>query len=202
MERPARLPLAALAALAGLGLGVACPRPPPPTLAPPPAARESLAPGDELEVRVFDEKRFDGAYEVHDDGTIDFPLVGSVDVAGKSAAEVGRLLEARLADGYLQRPQVTVAIKARENREVSVLGQVNEPGSFAYQDRLTLIQAVSLAGGLTQFAAPRRVKITRRVGSGDATETLEVSLQAIIDGKAEDLSLRPGDIVFIPETRL
>lgn len=199
--RPSRPPLALLAALA-LGVVLACPKPPPPTLTPPLAARESLAPGDEIEVRVFDEKRFDGAYEVHDDGTIDFPLVGSVEVAGKSAAEVGRLLEGRLADGYLQRPQVTVAIKTRENREVSVLGQVNEPGSFAYQDRLTLVQAVSLAGGLNQFAAPRRVKITRRVGPGDATETLEVSLQAIIDGKAEDLALRPGDIVFIPETRL
>lgn len=190
------------AALAG-GLGGSACRPEPSAARPPPAPpREILAAGDELEVRVFDEKRFDGVYEVQADGKIDFPYVGSVEVAGKTAADAARLLEERLADGYLHRPQVTVTIKTRENREVSVLGQVNEPGSFPFQERLTLVQAVSLAGGLSQFAAPRRVRISRRIGEGDATDTFEVSLKAIVDGDAEDLLLLPGDIVFVPESRI
>ncbi len=169
---------------------------------PPPTPRETLAAGDELDVRVFDEKRFDGVYEVEADGTIDFPFVGAVSVVGLGAQQAAEVLEARLADGYLQHPQVTVTIKARENREVSVLGQVTKPGSLPYQERLTLVQAVSLAGGLTPFAAPRRVKVTRRTGKGDETRTFEVSLAAIIDGKADDLPLQPGDIVFIPESRI
>ncbi|MCB9569893.1 MAG: polysaccharide export protein [Myxococcales bacterium] len=188
----------ALAALPAL----ACRQEPPPQ--PPPATppREILGAGDELDIRVFDEKRFDGVYEVQADGTIDFPYLGDVELGGRTPAEAAKVLEARLADGYLLRPQVTVTIKTRENREVSVLGQVNEPGSFPFQERLTLVQAVSLAGGLTQFAAPRRVRISRRTGAGDATETFEVSLKAIVDGDAEDLILRPGDIVFVPESRI
>ena len=168
----------------------------------PESTREVLATGDELEVRVFDEDRFDGTYEVQADGTIDFPYLGGIVVKGKTAAEAAELVEARLADGYLHHPQVTVTIKVRGNREVSVLGQVKDPGSFAFQERLTLVQALSLAGGLTEFAAPRRVSITRRTGTGEQTTTFEVSLTEIIKGDAEDLSLRPGDIVFVPETRI
>lgn len=178
-------------------------RPPPPELPSAPVqTREILATGDTLDVRVFDEERFDGVYEVQADGTIDFPYLGGIVVRGKTAAETAELVETRLADGYLLHPQVTVTIKVRGNREVSVLGQVKDPGSLAFQERLTLVQALSLAGGLTEFAAPRRVRITRRTGEGDATSTFEVSLTEIIKGDAEDLSLRPGDIVFVPETRI
>ncbi|MCA9658523.1 MAG: polysaccharide export protein [Myxococcales bacterium] len=196
-----RLGLGGAAALVA-GVVGGCRQEPPELPAPPVVEREILGRGDELDVRVFDEERFDGVYEVQMDGTIDFPYVGSVVVEGKTAAEAAALIEEKLADGYLHDPQVTVTIKVRENREVSVLGQVKEPGSLPYQERLTLVQAVSLAGGLTEFAAPKRVRITRRTGQGDATETFEVSLSAIIDGKADDLSLRPGDIVFVPETRI
>jgi len=163
--------------------------------------RETLASGDELDVRVFDEERFDGVYEVQADGTIDFPYLGGIVVKEKTAAEAAQLIETRLADGYLHHPQVTVTIKVRGNREVSVLGQVNDPGSFPFQERLTLVQALSLAGGLNELAAQRRVRITRPTGDGETT-TIEVSISAIIDGDADDLSLRPGDIVFVPETRI
>lgn len=164
----------------------------------PPSA--GLRPGDELEIRVFDEERFNGEYEVAEDGSIDFPIVGGVAVAGMTKDQVARLLEQRLADGYLNHPHVVVQVKERGNREVSVLGQVNEAGSIGWRDGLTLVQAVSLAGGLTPFAAPGKVKLTRRTGEGDQTTTLEVSLKAIVDGRAEDVVLRPGDIVFVPES--
>lgn len=182
----------------------ACPPRRPPDV--PAAARTdasgALAPGDALEIRVFDEERFGGEYQVGDDGTIDFPMVGAVDVRGKTKDEAARALEDALADGWLKAPQVSVTVKQRGNREVSVLGQVTKAGSLDYRDGLTLVQAVSLAGGLTPFAAPARVKLTRRTGRGDETLTFEVSLSAIIDGRAEDLVLRPGDIVFVPESRI
>jgi len=166
------------------------------------AASSAVRPGDALEIRVFDEDRFGGEYQVGDDGAIDFPMVGSLDVTGRTKDEVARLLEQALADGYLNNPQVSVQVKQRGNREVSVLGQVNKSGSLDYRDGLTVVQAVSLAGGLGAFAAPGRVKVTRRTGVGDETVTFEVSLPAIVNGKAEDLVLRPGDIVFVPESRI
>lgn len=193
---------AALAALA-FGAALACDRPaarPPEPAAAPPSA--NLRPGDELEIRVFDEERFNGPYAVAEDGTIDFPMVGGIPVTGLTKDQVARQIEARLADGYLNHPHVVVQVKERSNREVSVLGQVNEAGSIGWRDGLTLVQAVSLAGGLTPFAAPARVKLTRRTGRGDETTTLEISLSAIVDGRSEDMVLRPGDIVFVPESRI
>lgn len=202
MPRPVHRPL--MPGLGLLGALAAChpevpPEPPESARA---AASAGLGPGDALDIRVFDEDRFGGEFQVSDDGTIDFPMVGGIDVRGKTKDEVARLLEQRLADGYLKNPQVSVQVKQRGNREVSVLGQVNEAGSIDYRDGLSLVQAVSLAGGLSAFAAPSRVKVTRRTGRGDETVTFEVSLPAIVNGKSEDLVLRPGDIVFVPESRI
>jgi polysaccharide export outer membrane protein len=185
-----------------LSLGIACDRGQARVEAPVVAPSAGLRPGDELDIRVFDEDRFNGSYTVADDGTIDFPMVHEIPVAGQTKDQVARTLEKRLADGYLNDPHVVVQVKERSNREVSVLGQVNESGSIGWRDGLTLVQAVSLAGGLTPFAAPARVKLTRRTGNGDETVTLEVNVSAIVDGRREDLVLQPGDIVFVPESRI
>lgn len=189
--------------LSALALGACRPAP---TLTMPEAGRKSasagLAAGDALEIRVFDEERFDGEYQVGEDGAIDFPMVGSLAVRGLDKDAVARLIEQRLADGYLNDPHVTVQVKQRGNREVSVLGKVNKAGSLDYRDGLSVVQAISLAGGLADFAAPRRIKLTRRTGNGDETVTIELSLPAIIEGRAEDVILRPGDIVFVPESSI
>lgn len=202
MSARSALSLLATGLSLGLSLGTACIRPAARVDGPVVAPHAGLRPGDELDIRVFDEDRFNGTYAVAEDGTIDFPMVGGVPVTGLTKDEVARQIESRLADGYLNHPHVVVQIKERGNREVSILGQVNEAGSLGWRDGLTLVQAVSLAGGLTPFAAPARVKLTRRTGRGEETVTFEISLSAIVDGRAEDLVLRPGDIVFVPETRL
>lgn len=155
-----------------------------------------LALGDRFEVRVFHEEDIGGAFQVQEDGTIDFPLIGRVSVLGKTQAELAALLEAKLSEGYLRDPHVTVILTARENLEVSVLGEVTQPGSFPYVEKLTLVQAISNAGGLTELAQIRRVKLTRKGAQG--VGTYEVSVKAITDGRAEDILLQPGDIIFVP----
>ncbi len=188
-----------LCVLAGFGL-VACRTGGAPST-PPPAARAvdpGVGPGDELEIRVADHDDMSGPYQVGSDGAVDFPYVGAVEVTGLSPHEVARKLEAALADGYLREPQVTVRVLARQNREVSILGEVEEPGSYPYKERLTLVQAVSVAGGLTPVAMPRKVKLIRETGGGRTT--FEIDLRAILDGKREDLPLEPGDIVVVPES--
>ncbi len=185
-------------ALAGLCTG--CPASAQLVLPPPahPSRDQGLGPGDEIEVRVSDQKELSGLYQVADDGNIDFPWVGAVSVQGLTQPEVATALEARLADGYLREPQVTVRVTARQNREVSVLGQVKEPGSYGFKERLTLVQAISLAGGLTALAHRRKVKLIRETDRGK--ETFEIDLGRILDSKQEDLLLEAGDIVFIPES--
>jgi len=155
-----------------------------------------LAVGDGFEVRVFNEEDIGGAFQVQEDGTIDFPLIGRVNVLGMTQAELAALLESKLGEGYLRDPHVTVIVTSRENLEVSVLGEVTQPGSFPYVEKLTLVQAISNAGGLTELAQDRRVKITRKGPQG--VGTYEISLKAITDGREEDILLQPGDIIFVP----
>jgi len=159
---------------------------------------DGFVPGDKFEVRIFDEERLGGLYQVQEDGTIDFPLLGTVKVSGLTQRQLAHELERRLGDGYLRDPHVTLVVMERQNREVSVLGQVKEPGSFRYQEKLTLVQALSLAGGLTPLAAPKRLKLTRTTVEG--RKTFEVSLPEIVEGRVQDVMLQPGDIVFVPES--
>lgn len=154
--------------------------------------------GDTFEVRVFGEEDVGGSFQVQEDGSIVFPLLGRLEVVGKTQGQLASMLEQQLADGYLRDPQVTVVLTARENLEVSVLGQVQKPGTFAYVEKLTLVQAISDAGGLTEVAHKRRVKLTRRTEQGQ--ETFEVSVLAITEGREGDILLQPGDIVFVPES--
>jgi protein involved in polysaccharide export with SLBB domain len=79
-----------------------------------------------------------------------------------------------------------------------VLGQVKDPGSYGFKERLTLVQAISLAGGLTAVASRRKVKLIRETANG--RETFEIDLRRILDSKQEDLPLEPGDVVFVPES--
>jgi protein involved in polysaccharide export with SLBB domain len=155
-----------------------------------------LTAGDVFEVRVFGQEHLGGTFQVQEDGTIVVPLLGPVDVSGKTKAEAATMLEQLFGDGYLRDPHVTVVMTERENLEVSVLGQVQRPGTFPYVEKLTLVQAISEAGGLAELAHSRKVKLTRKGPTG--VGTYDVSVKAITEGRAADILLQPGDIIFVP----
>jgi protein involved in polysaccharide export with SLBB domain len=155
-----------------------------------------LTAGDVFEVRVFGQEHLGGTFQVQEDGTIVVPLLGPVDVDGKTKTEVAQLLEQQFGAGYLRDPHVTVIMTERENLEVSVLGQVQRPGTFPYIEKLTLVQAISEAGGLNDLAHSRKVKLTRKGPGG--VGTYDVSVKAITEGRAADILLQPGDIIFVP----
>lgn len=166
----------------------------------PPAAKpenKTLGPGDVVEIRVRDQDDISGPYEVSESGVVRFPWIGEVQVRGKTGPEIAALIEAELQSGWLKQPQVTVRVTERQNREVSVLGQVKEAGSYSYKAGLTIMQAISQAGGMNPLAAPRRVKLIRQTEKG--RQTFEIDVTAILDSRAQDFVLEPGDIVFVPE---
>ena len=197
----AMLPLAILCLGLSLALPMGCAHE---TSQIPPAQTVEVGPGfvsgDVFELRVFNEEEQGGTFQVQDDGTVDFPLVGRISVSGMTQAELADHLRQRLADGYIRDPNITIVVVSRQNLEVSVLGQVAKPGTFPYVGELTLVQAVSEAGGTTPYAASKRVRLTRK--TKDGPKTFEISLKAITEGRAEDLLLQPGDIVFVPENPL
>ncbi|MEO1334316.1 MAG: polysaccharide biosynthesis/export family protein, partial [Myxococcota bacterium] len=128
---------------------------------------------------------------------IDFPLIGGVELLAKRPEQVEDDIRTRLAAGFLVEPKVTVFVKERNSQKVHVLGQVNKPGSFNYETGMTVIQAITNAGGFTKLASRNGVQLTR-VSSGKE-ERFRVPVGDIGEGTSRNIELQPGDIVFVPE---
>lgn len=160
----------------------------------PPAA---LGAGDVIEIRVYREPDLDGVYRVNDAGDLVFPLIGKIALKGKNAEQVAGEIRDRLADGFLKDPQVTVFVREHNSQKIHVLGQVNKPGTFVYEPAMTVIQAITNAGGFTKLAATNSVKLTRVIDGKEQSYELQVG--DIGKGSAPNFDLRPGDIIFVPE---
>lgn len=132
-------------------------------------------------------------------GFITFPLLGEVEVAGLTVAELEKRLTELLEKDYLVNPQVSVFIE--EYSTVSILGQVAEPGSYEIKGRLTVIELISLAGGFTRIAATNDVRIMRNRPDG-TRQTMRVRANDIINRgrEDEDVVLESGDIITVPES--
>ncbi len=160
----------------------------------------ALGADDVIEVRVYQEKELSGLYRVGADGTISYPLIGVVKVSGLTPTELTTTLTGLLKADYLRNPQISVFVKEFNSKKVFVLGEVRKPGTFRYEDRMTIVQAVTLAGGLKSLAAKDRLILTRVV-DGDEQKFV-VPFKEISQGISKNVLLRPGDIVFVPESWL
>lgn len=156
----------------------------------------TLGARDIIEVRVFQHDDLTGVFEISPECTISYPLIGSVDVCGHTPPEIERDIRVRLADGYIKEPQVSVLVKEYKSKSVSVFGQVKQPGTLAYAGGMTVIEAISQAGGFTEMARKNAVTVTR-VNKGKKTN-YTVPVESIGMGKAENFVVRPGDVVFVP----
>jgi polysaccharide export outer membrane protein len=164
---------------------------------PRPTNDTTLGVGDLIEVRVFGEADLSGVYRVGAEGTIVFPLAGPIPVEQLEPAQVAKEIEKRLREGILRSPQVTVLIKEQTSKKVMVLGQVAKPGTFPFTPTMTVIEAITAAGGFTQLAARNDTTVTRAYEGKKVTERVPVA--DISDGKAANVYLRPGDIISVPE---
>lgn len=152
---------------------------------------------DTVEIRVFREDELTTAGQLSADGTITMPLIGAVKMAGLTTDQAAAAITAKLKDGYLVRPQVSVSIEARVRRTVTVLGQAQNPGVFELPaDRqLTVVEAIGMAGGATRIANIKKISLKRRGGPVQM-----INLKDITSGKAADPVLRDGDVLSIPES--
>lgn len=166
---------------------------------PPPIETSSLGPGDVIEVTVYDEPSMSKPFKVAPNGTIDFPLIGTLEIEGKEPQEVAELIKTRLRDGkILKSPSVSVLVKEVNSKKVAVFGQVQKPGQFPMTDGMTVVQAISLAGGFTSLADRDRVTLNRRV-SKDKVVRVVFSVAAITEGKLNDILLQSGDTLYVEE---
>lgn len=156
-----------------------------------------LGPDDFLNVKVYREEELDREVRIASDGTISFPLLGTVKVAGLTVPE----FEAELTKGlkkYLKNPHVTVFID--EYTTISVTGQVKHPGSYPLRGNLTVIEAIGLAGGFTKIAAQNNVRILRNHEGKKKTIKVKVKSISKKGDKSLDIPIQRGDIIYVPES--
>jgi protein involved in polysaccharide export with SLBB domain len=145
-----------------------------------------LGPGDHLRITVYEDKDLTGEYDVTDQGTVTLPLVGPVRIGGRTLAEAETVITDKYGKDYIKNPHVNVEVL--NYRPFFILGEVQKPGSYPYQNGMTVIQAVSIGGGYTPRA--QRSHITMKRASNPGAGEQEVS---------EDTPVLPGDVVRVPE---
>lgn len=156
-----------------------------------------IQPGDVLVVSVWKEPDLQQEVFVRPDGGLSFPLVGDVKAAGVGLDELRQIIDQRLRK-YIPDPVVTVALKELGGNRIYVVGKVNRPGEFAFIKPIDVMQALSLAGGATSFAALDDIQILRR--DGDEQTSLRFRYGEVERGRdlEQNILLRSGDTVVVP----
>jgi protein involved in polysaccharide export with SLBB domain len=163
-----------------------------------PAPDMTLGPGDTFEVAVYDEKELSGRYRVADDGSINFPLVGRVHVGGRGPTAVATAIQQALEEKrILRNPSVSIFVLEYTSKRINVVGAVQRPGSLAWTAGMGVVQAISVAGGLTPLAAGNDTIVTRQ--ETGKPRRYKVSVRRITEGQEQDFVLQAGDTVYVPE---
>lgn len=157
----------------------------------------AVKPGDVLEISVWKEPDLQRTVLVRPDGAFSFPLVGEIDARGKSVSELNKIVADRLGK-YIADAVVTVSLTEVKGNKIFVIGQVNKPGEFIVNPSVNVMQALSMAGGVTAFAATNDIKILRR--SGTAQQAMPFQYGDVVRGKSlnQNIDLLSGDIVVVP----
>lgn len=157
-----------------------------------------IGPDDLLEVTVFGAEELARTVRVSSTGEISLPLIGMVVAAGRTPSELEREIEARLAGRFMHDPQVSVFLKELNSQGVAVFGAVAKPGVYQLRGPSSVVEVLSLAGGLAEDAGDR-VLVTRNAGEG-LPAVVEANLKELLQSgdPALDLPVGPGDIVRVP----
>jgi polysaccharide export outer membrane protein len=171
----------------------AAPNPPPDGAAPPYA----IGIGDVLAVSVWKNDDFSADAVVRPDGRISLPLIGDVQVAGRTTDETREVVRAALGK-VIADPVVSVRVTAINSRNVFVIGQVIRPGMYALTERMTILQALAAAGGLTKWGRPHAIMVTREIAGKPIR--LPFDYDEVIAGRRleQNVLLAPGDTVVVP----
>ncbi len=160
-----------------------------PPLPPAPSGPYRLGPGDQLNIRIYDQPQLSGTYSIDDSGMLDMPLLGLVHASGLSADALARHIARKLREKRLIL-HPGVAVEVSTYRPFYILGEVNKPGQYPYRPGMTVLTAISIAGGFTYRAEQGYVGITRHAGATIAQYRAPVAALVL-----------PGDVITVFERR-
>lgn len=160
-----------------------------------------LGPGDLLTVKVFESEDLDAEVRVSSRGIINLNLLGDVNVLNMTAAEAEQLIEDLYRKDYLHEPHVSVYIKEHQSKQITLVGAVNQPGTYEYISRRKLLDVLALGSGLTEEAGPLAY-VTRHDPKTKETKNYMVDLEDLVKNgnMSQNHVILGGDIIFIPES--
>lgn len=168
-----------------------------------PALDESylLQPGDRLQIKIYPEDEYikGGSVEVSSEGSVTLPLVGKIEVIHKSVPEAEKAINEVLSADFLVNPQVVIEVLEYQKGSFVVLGEVVRPGTYDFPPgelKITLLRAISLAGGFSEIANIKKIKLMRK----STGETIQVNGEQIISGKEKDIVIRADDVIHVSES--
>jgi protein involved in polysaccharide export with SLBB domain len=167
-----------------------------------------LTVGDQVSFQVVEDEEDPKQLAVTDSGDLQVPYIGRFSAAGKTCRELADALKVELEKTYYYHATVIVAVdaKPRSSGKIYIVGAVRGPGplEISGDETLTASRAILRAGGFTEFADQRGVRITRAAAGGDAKKIITVNVEQVFEkGKTEnDVELQPGDLIFVPERML
>lgn len=160
-----------------------------------------ISPADLVSVTVYQDPEMSRKVRVNANGTVTMPLIGAVKIGGMTLIEAQAAIEYKLSK-YLVSPQVSLFIEEYGNKLIYVMGEVQKPGSYAIptEKSLTVLEAISTAGGFTPIAGQDRTRVLRNVNGASVTYTIEVKAITQQGQKEKDIVLEPNDVVYVPQS--
>lgn len=173
-----------------------------------------IRPGDVLLIEVLEDPSLDRSVSVLPNGQISFPFAGSLNAGGRTISQVQATLQTALSSNFAAPPTVFVGVQPLRDEdaladsrlgptiEVYFVGEVNRPGMVEVRKGTTLLQAVAVSGGVSRFAAIKRIQL-RRTGADGVQRVTFLNYKALADGAVTtDIELKDGDVILVPERRL
>jgi polysaccharide export outer membrane protein len=151
--------------------------------------------GDKLRVEVYKDPQMSQSLQIRPDGKITLPLVGDVAAAGKTPAALRDMLTTSLKD-FITNPVVTVIVIEAQPQTVSVIGEVNAPGTHPIKAQTTVIEALAMAGGFKDFANTKNITIQRSTPTG--TTRIKFNYKDAIKSETKQMCVQPGDVIIVP----
>lgn len=158
-----------------------------------------IGPEDVLEISVWKNSDLSKIVTVRPDGIISLPLIGDFQAAGLTPSQLRESIASKLAQ-YQKTVVVSVIVQDINSYKIYIVGEVNAPGMYQLKSNTSIVQAIALANGFTQFASKNKVLVIRKDNNGGGEERIKVRFSDLLDDKypGSTLILRPGDTIFVP----
>lgn len=158
--------------------------------------------GDVLNINVLDHDELKTSAPVTSDGLISFPYIGSIQVKGMSLSEIEKEIEKRLSSSYIKYPVVSVTLTSFENVKFFVYGEVRNPGRFILEGNMTVMKAISTAGGITQDGLYGKVKLRRKQKGGGEYKEINLDLKNTKESSMNcDMLIEDDDVIVVERSK-